>query len=534
MSATAGFLQRRPLPEARALLLAGVGAVDDEEIAVEDASGRIAAEDVVAQHRAPHYRASAMDGIAVRSADTWDAAEAPVVLEILAAAAPAPTAGSKSCVVVDTGSLLPEWADAVVRIEDTTPVDGGYRIKAAVPPGRDIRRAGEDIDEQTAILAAGSRIRAWDIGAMLATGATRVRVRRRPRVGILATGSEVVEPSGGAGPGQVLESNSRVIAALVEEWGGSAHRLGIVADDEAALARAIAEAAHRFDAVCVIAGSSAGRKDFTIGVLGSLGDVFVHGVDISPGRPVALARISGGEASRAATPVVAVPGYPVSAIVVCEQLLRPLVAALLGTEETLRARLAARVVRKIPSRMGMEEFRRVCLTRQPDGRFVVAPLPSGAGSISTVSGAHAWLRIDATAEGVDAGTDVDVELLVAREDVEAAFVLAGEPSVVSATLQARLRGADPRARVVHLRRGAGEALASVGRGEAHGAIVTAEEAATAGAGFDVGGLPGTDLVLAVAAGRLPHVAKAVRGAAAPGKGQPQGAGDDTSVGDAAS
>ncbi len=499
MSSNAGFLQRRPLSEARALLTASVAPVGDEEVAVEDAAGRIAAEDVVALHRAPHYRASAMDGIAVRSSDTWDAADAPVVLGAVAASAPAPAAGSRSCVVVDTGSLLPEWADAVVRIEDTAAEGGGYRIKAVVPPGRDIRRAGEDIDEGAPIVAAGSRIRAWDLGAMLATGTTRVRVRRRPRVGILATGSEVVEPSAGAGPGQVIESNSRVIAALVEEWGGTAHRLGIVADDEAALSHAIAEAARRFDAVCVIAGSSAGRKDFTIPVLSSLGDVFVHGVDISPGRPVALARIGATDVSRVPTPVIAVPGYPVSAIVVCEQLLQPLVAALLGSSGSHPVRLAAHVVRKIPSRLGTEEFRRVCLTVQKDGTFVVAPLPSGAGSISTVTGAHAWLRIPPTAEGVDAGARVEVELIVTREEVEAACVLAGEPGEVSAALERRLRESNPRARVAHLRRGGGEALASVSRGEAHAAIVTADEAATAGPGWEMRALPGTDLVMAVPA-----------------------------------
>jgi putative molybdopterin biosynthesis protein len=499
MSAQAGFLQRRPLPEALALLLEGVAPAGGEEIAVEDASGRIAAENVVARDPAPHYRASAMDGIAVRSADTWDAASAPVVLTTLAAGAPAPAAGSRCCVVVDTGSLLPEWADAVVRIEDTTATGGGYLIKSPAAPGRDVRRAGEDIAEHTPIVAAGSRIRAWDLGAMLATGITRIRVRRRPRIGILATGGEVVEPAAGAGPGQVIESNSRVIAALVEDWGGAAHRLGIVADDEAALLRAISEAAGRFDAVCVIAGSSAGRKDFTIRVLAALGHVFVHGVDISPGRPVALARIASPD-SRAATPVIAVPGYPVSAIVVCEQLLRPLVASLLGTAEPRPARMQARVVRKIPSRMGMEEFRRVCLTSQADGSFVVAPLPSGAGSISTVTGAHAWLRIAPTAEGVDAGAAVEVELLVAREDVEAACVLAGEPCEVSAALEARLRETDARSRVVHLRRGGGEALASVARGEAHAAILTAGEAEAAGAGFEQRALPGSDLVLVVRAG----------------------------------
>jgi putative molybdopterin biosynthesis protein len=497
MSAQAGFLQRRPLPEARALLVAGVRPVADEEVAVEDANGRIASHTVVAGHRAPHYRASAMDGIAVRSADTWDAANGPLPFTTIEPSAPAPAAGSRCCVVVDTGSLLPEWADAVVRIEDVAATGGGYVLKAVVPPGRDIRRAGEDIETGTVLVVEGSRIRAWDIGAMLATGTTRVRVRRRPRIGILATGGEVVEPAAGAGPGQVIESNSRVIAALVEDWGGTAHRLGIVADDEAALARSIGEAAGRFDALCVIAGSSAGRKDFTIGVLGSLGEVFVHGVDVAPGRPVALARIGEPED---ATPVLAIPGYPVSAIVVCEQLLRPLVAALLGSPESRRERIRARVVRKIPSRIGMEEFRRVCLVRQNDGSLVAAALPSGAGSISTVSGAHAWLRIAPTVEGVDAGADVEVELLVSREEVEAAFVLAGDPSEVSAALEQRLRAENPRTRVVCLRRGGGEELGAVERGEAHAAIVSADEAAAAGSRCELRPMPGTDLLLAVAHG----------------------------------
>jgi len=529
MSAHATFLQRRPLPEARALLLAGVEPAGDEEIEAENANGRIAAATVVAVHPAPHYRASAMDGIAVRTADTWAAADAPVLLRALPASSPAPAAGDPCCVPVDTGSLLPQWADAVVRIEDVVAQGDGYRIKSVVPPGNDVRSAGEDIAAETVLLPAGARIRPWDIGAMLATGITIVRVRLRPRVAILATGGEVVEPSGGsqapsnaaqtapvqaAAPGQVIEYNSRVIAALVEEWGGSAHRLGIVADDEASLARAIADAAARFDVVCVIAGSSAGRKDFTIAALASQGEVFVHGVDIAPGRPVALARVrrasrdSDGEARDAdanpgtggdsirTTPAIAVPGYPVSAVVVCERLLRPLVAALLGSAEPPAELLRARVVRKIPSRLGMEEFRRVCLARRSGGEYVVAPLSSGAGSISTISTAHGWLRIAPTAEGIDAGADVDVELIVARDDVDAAFVLAGQPCATSAALEAKLREDNPRARVAHLRRGANDALAAVATGEAHGAIVPAEVGNAAGPGFALRSLAGSGLVLA--------------------------------------
>ena len=505
MSAHATFLQRRPLPEARALLLAGVVPVRDEEIAVDDAAGRVAAETVVARHPSPHYRAAAMDGIAVRAADTWAAADAPVRLRTIASTSPAPAAGEPCCVAVDTGSLLPEWADAVVRIEDVTAEDGGYRIKSVVPPGCDVRRAGEDIEAATVLVPAGARLRPWDIGAMLATGTTRVRVRVRPRLAILATGGEVVEPAQAAGPGQVIEYNSRVIAALAEGWGGSAHRLGIVADDEASLAAAVADAAARFDVVCVIAGSSAGRKDFTIATLASLGEVLVHGVDISPGRPVALARIRAGGRDKAegrATPAIAIPGYPVSAIVVCEQLLRPLVCALLGSAEPPVARLHAGVVRKIPSRLGLEEFRRVCLTRQADGTYIVAPLPSGAASISSVSGAHGWLRIAASAEGLDAGTDAEVELMVPREEVDAAFVVAGEPCAASAALEAELRRANPRARVAHLRRGVNDQLAAVGRGEAHAAIVTSEEAAAAGSAYELRALPGSAMLLAALHGAL--------------------------------
>lgn len=510
MSAHANFLQRRPLADARTILVAEARAVDAEEIAVDDALGRVAAETVVARHPSPHYRASAMDGIALRSADTWKAADAPLLLRALSSADAEPGSDDPCCVAVDTGSLLPDWTDAVLRIEETTATDGGYRIKSVVAPGSDVRRAGEDIPEGAVLIPAGARVRAWDIGAMLATGTTRVRVRRRPNIAILATGSEVVEPGADARAGQVIDSNSRVIASLVEEWGGSAHRLGIVADDEQGLARGIDDAARRFDAVCVIAGSSAGRKDFTIATLASLGEVLVHGVDIAPGRPVALARL-GGRAGTT-TPVIAVPGYPVSAIVVCEQLLRPLVAAFLGAAEVLPHRTRARLARKIPSRLGMEEFRRVALVHH-DGRLpIVAPLPSGAASISTVSGAHGWLRIAAPVEGLDAGTEVDIELLVSLDDVESALVMAGPRSPLTVELELRLRGVDLRARVIALGLGPNDVLAAVARGEAHAAFV---DALPAGSSLELRALAAFDARVAVVAGSAADQALAAIGAQSP-------------------
>lgn len=466
MGAHGDFLQRKPLPEARALLLGRVVPLEAEDVSVDDAHGRVAAEDVIAGHPAPHYRASAMDGIAVRSAETLAAADGPIVLGIRGAG------DAAGCAPVDTGSLLPDWADAVVRIEDTAAVDGGYRVRSVVARGRDVRREGEDIEAGTTLVPAGQRIRPVDVGAMLATGTTRVHVRRRPEVAILATGGEVVEPTARALPGQVIEYNSRVIAGMVEEWGAIPHRLGIVADDETALAAAVVDAARRFDVVCVVAGSSAGRKDFTIATLSALGEVFVHGVDIAPGRPVALARLRAGDGPSAkVTPAIAVPGYPVATLVACEQLLRPLLAALLGTAEARPATMHARLARKIASRLGVEEFRRVCLTRQADGSHVVAALPSGAGSISTVTGAHAWLRIASTVEGLDAGAEVEVELIVTRDGIDAALVLAGSLSKTTAAIERRLRVNDSRARVFCLGLGHHDALAAVERGEAHAAIV---------------------------------------------------------------
>lgn len=490
MSPHATFLKRKPLPEARAMLLEGVSPVDAEELDVGDACGRVVAETIVALHPSPHYRASAMDGIAVRAADTFAAsAQTPVRLQVVArehagaveqAGGRGPTTSDAQraerpsdtseplCIAVDTGSPLPDWADAVLRIENVTVSDGTCVVKTPVPPGRDVRRAGEDIDAGAVIVPAGARLSAYDLGAVLATGTSRLRVRRRPRVAIVATGSEVVEPGGVAAPGQVIEYNSRVMTGLIDEWGATAERLGIVADDEAALSSAIGDACRCFDAVCVIAGSSAGRKDLTIPVLESLGEVFVHGVDIAPGRPVALARV-------AATPVVAVPGYPVSAIVACEQLVRPLVAALLGTAERAPHTLEASVRRKIPSRLGIEEFRRVCLSSAA-GDYVVAPLPGGAGSISTVAGAHGWLRIDANREGIDAGERVTIELIVTRDEVDAALVVAGSPCEAGAEIERRLRTLDRRARVAYLRLGALDALGAIARGEAHLALGNGEQA----------------------------------------------------------
>jgi putative molybdopterin biosynthesis protein len=464
------FLQRTPLAEARALLLRELSPLAAETVATDEAAGRTTAAAVAARHPAPHYRASAMDGIALRSADTWPAADAAVVLW-----ESEDGSGERPCRPIDTGGLLPDWADAVVRIEDVRAVDAaagggrrGWELRAVVPPGNDIRRAGEDIDAGVTVVPAGHVLDAWDIGALLAAGVYAVDVVRRPRVAIVATGSEIVEPPTPAGPGQVIEYNSRMLAVRLREWGAEPVRAGVLADDADAIEAGLRRAASDGDLVAVIAGSSVGRKDFTIDVLSGRGRLLVHGIDVMPGKPAAVAMLED-------TAVVGIPGYPVSAIVTAEQLLRPAVYRLLGAAEPPALCCRATVTRRIVSRLGVEEFRRVALCRHEDGRSVVAPLPRGASAVSTVARAHGWLRIPATSEGIDAGAEVDVELLVDEDEAAQALVVATAADPALGVLEAALRRTQPRLRLVAMGLAAEDAADALSAGQAHLAVYSASD-----------------------------------------------------------
>ncbi|MFP6626190.1 MAG: molybdopterin-binding protein [Deltaproteobacteria bacterium] len=427
---------RQPLDKARAILLGlATKRAGSEEVEVQNALGRITAATVRAHTASPHYRAAAMDGIAVRSADTMAAAgDNPITLgDVGSGGSPDDTPLPASA--VDTGSAMPAWADSVVRIENTTRVDGGWRIAEAAPPGRDVRRIGEDMEAGRVLLGGGRRIRPFDIGAMLATSVTTVEVGRAPTVAIIATGAEVIEPGPAAQPGQVIEFNSRVMAAMIQEWGGDARYLGLAGDDEESLASAISDAAISHDIVCVIAGSSKGRRDFTVPTLARLGKLVVHGVDMMPGKPVAFASVC-------STPVIAIPGYPVSAILVCRELLGPLLLAMLGACPQAVATVRAEVKRALPSKLGVEEFVRVCLT-PCGGGFVVAPLPRGAGSISTIARADGILRIKAASQGIDAGSMVEVELLKTEAEAAANLVVATTHETLVETLEDLLATAHP-------------------------------------------------------------------------------------------
>jgi putative molybdopterin biosynthesis protein len=452
------FLQRVSLERARELLLELARPLETESVPAEQAYGRCAAAAVDARRPSPHYRASAMDGIAVRSEDTRAAATGPIRLRAIGADLRSPAPGS--CLPIDTGGAVPDWADAVVRIEDVKAVGDQFELRAPVTSGRDVRPVGEDLESGVRLFARGHRIQPADIGALLATGHTEVEVIRRPRLGILATGTEVVEPDTEPAPGQVVEFNSRMLQAYALEWGAEPTYLGRVDDDPDALARALRGAVATQDAICVIAGSSAGRRDFTIQALERCGRLVVHGIDISPGRPTAIACVD-------ERPVVGIPGYPVAAVVVYRELVSPLVARMLASAPARMASARAEVRRRLASRLGVEEFLRVCLAAGDGGRFVVTPLARGAGSIGTLIRADALLRIPATCEGYDPGTLVDVELLPNGSPPGRTVVVASASDPWSKRLEDRLRAEDPSIRFVHLGLSPHDALAALGRGEAH-------------------------------------------------------------------
>ncbi|MBX3024898.1 molybdopterin biosynthesis protein [bacterium] len=429
-----------------------------ESVAVEHSLGRITAAPVFARVSVPHYHGAAMDGIAVRAEDTFGASEAqPMTLVPATARGRQP---AKAFAAVDTGHALPEWANAVVMIENVYPAsDGRVTIRAAAAPWQHVRLVGEDVVATEALLPRRHRIRPYDIGALLAAGHLTVAVAPTPRIAIIPTGSELVEPGAAMRPGAIPEFNSRVVAAFVTEWGGEPVRLPRVADDRARIQAAVARAAADHDAVVVIAGSSAGARDFTVAALAALGEVLVHGIDIMPGKPAICARVG-------ATPVLGLPGYPVSAVIVCQQLLRPLIARLLGTVAEPPPTVRAVVPRKLPSKLGLEEFVRVTLGRVGE-RIVANPLGRGAGVITSMVRADGVLRIPSLSEGVNAGEEVEVELLRPAGEIEHTIVMSGSHDVALGILEDCLKRRAPHLKLSMTNVGSLGGLVALKRGEAH-------------------------------------------------------------------
>ncbi len=525
------YLARRSLADARAGMLAAAEPITRSELlAADEALGRVLAAAVTAGRNVPHYHGAAMDGIAVRAADTFGASEGhPLTFE-----SGSPDTVARPFSWIDTGNNLPLWADSVVMVERVFPgpaaaaasagaepaagaravhagddccggaggapehavaalgESGGgdaavlgrgpervLHIRHSQAPWQHVRLVGEDIVQSEPLLPRGHRVRPIDIGALLAAGIDRVAVRARPRVAILPTGDELVQPGKEPRPGRIVEFNSRMIAAFVREWGGEAVRLEPVGDNPEALYSRIGGALRDADVVCVIAGSSAGDHDHTAEALARFGRLIAHGIDIMPGKPAIVAAVEHLPDGPAGPPRVAlgIPGYPVSAAIVCRELLEPLLAHLQGTARADRACVRALVPRKLVSKLGHEEFVRVNVGRVGD-RLVLSPLGRGAGAITTLTRADGFVRVPPLVEGIDAGEEVEVELLRPVAEIEGTIVASGSHDLTLGVLDDLLRGARPDSRLVTSSVGSLAGLLALGRGEAHLAASHLLDAAT--------------------------------------------------------
>lgn len=382
-----------------------------ETVATQDADGRITAAPVYARASSPRFHASAMDGIAVRAENTFAAREDdPLTLR-----------QNVDFFPVNTGQPLPAGTNAVIKIEDVLPAEGDeVRIEAPAFPWMHVRRTGEDIVASELLLPRNHPLSPYDIGALLTAGVWELEVRERVRLTFIPTGDEVLDFTARPDPqpGQVIESNSQVFCALAGRWGAQAERVPPVPDDprqlRAAVEAALASTAH---VIVVGAGSSAGTRDFTRGVFEDVGQVLVHGLAVSPGKPALLA-VADGKL------LVGAPGYPSSAIVCFEEIIAPLVAWLEHREPAGRRTCSARLARKIPSRLGVEEIVRLAVGKLGE-RAIAIPLGRGVGVISSLTRAQALVRVPAHREGLDHGEELEIELLAPAKTLERTLVHVG-------------------------------------------------------------------------------------------------------------
>ncbi len=394
-----------------------LGAIPDpgpgstELIRTEHALGRALAEPVIAPHPLPPFDRTTVDGYAVRAADTLGAssthpAKFSLAGEVLMGAAPQLGVDRGQAALVHTGGMIPAGADAVVMIEDTQAVNGTeIVVLKAVASGQNVIREGEDVAAGQVVIPAGVRLRPQEIGGLMALGIVRVQVRLRPRVALLSTGDEVVNPEAQPAPGQIRDVNSYSLGALVEQAGGRPILYGIIRDSAAEL-EAVSRRAHaESDLIAIAAGSSVSVRDLTAGVIQTLGPpgILVHGVSIRPGKPTILAVCD-------QVPVVGLPGNPVSALVVAGLFLLPALRKLLGLRgpEWPSVR-QARLTSNVNSAIGREDYLPVRLEVSPQG-LLAAPVHGGSNLIFTLVRADGLIRIPPEQAGLEQDSLVEVRL----------------------------------------------------------------------------------------------------------------------------
>lgn len=420
-----------------------------EEISAASSLGRRTAAPVYAKICSPHYPASAMDGIALRAEDTFGATEAaPVLLK------------SGGFTPVDTGDPIPGECDAVIMIEDVIyGDDGSVRITAPAAPWQHIRQIGEDICAGEMILPSYTDITPAAIGAMLAGGVMSVSVIRQPTVGIIPTGDEIIPPTESPEPGKIMEFNSAVFSAMLVKWGALPKTYPIVPDEPEAVRAALCSAVGECDIVLLNAGSSAGREDYSAEAIAGVGRVLHHGIAMRPGKPAIL-----GYAGK--KPIIGVPGYPVSGILVLEELLKPLMLKWYDRVEAMEEQVNAVLLRPVVSGLKYRELVRVRLGKV-GGRLVASPLNRGSGVVTSFMKADGILDIPQGSEGCEAGETVTVRLLRKKSDIEHTLAVTGSHDPLLDELGDMLHASYPNLYMSSSHVGSMGGIMAVRRNEAH-------------------------------------------------------------------
>ena len=464
------YLEDIPLEEAKARLQsaleeAGLWSVlGVEDITLDEkAAGRVLAETIWAKISSPHYHASAMDGFAVRAEDTHGALET----------APVSLVYKKQTIYLDTGDPLPEWADAVIPIENIEPLDdtGGItsdprkpemiRIRASVTPWAHVREMGEDMVATQLVLPSGQRLRPVDLGAAAGCGYDQLEVARKPKVAVIPTGTELVYPGDPLHEGDIIEYNAIVLAGQINEWGGEAHRFKNIPDDFDLIKSQVIDAAAEHDLILLIAGSSAGEEDYSSRIVEQTGRLLVHGVAVRPGHPVILGVV---EWEGKHTPIVGVPGYPVSAALTAEIFVQPLIGKWLGRKPIPPHSIPAEITRKVNSPPGDDEYLRVAVGYIGD-KTLAAPLSRGSGVISSLVRADGLVIIPRGIQGLQAGERVSVQLFRSIEELKNTIFVIGSHDLTLDLLSQFLAPSQRRLASVNV--GSLGGIMALKRGETH-------------------------------------------------------------------
>ncbi|MGI6741722.1 MAG: molybdopterin biosynthesis protein [Brevefilum sp.] len=410
------YLTNTPLDEAVKTYLGALSAqglnLGRETLLTQDALGRITAQAVYARICAPHYNACAMDGIALDARITFGATETtPVRLK------------STDFIWVDTGDPLPEGCDSVVMVEDVIEEGDEYILYSAATPWQNVRQIGEDISAGDMILPSYTPITPAGMGAMLAGGMLEIDVLKKPVIGIIPTGDEIVLPTDQPAEGEIIEFNSAIFSGMLKDWGYTPKVYPIAKDSLEEIRQTLKTAVSECNAVIINAGSSAGREDYTADAIRDMGEVVLHGIEIKPGKPAVLGMVSSKQHD-GVIPVLGLPGYPVSGIIVLEMVFKPVLDLMTKQKTKTPEIIEAVISRRLNSSLKYREFVRTRLGLV-SGKIVAVPLSRGAGVVSSFVKADGIIDIPQEREGYEAGDSVPVRLTHSMEEVRSMLVVTG-------------------------------------------------------------------------------------------------------------